>query len=63
MKDLLLITCPSCGYLIYGRLWRCPGCGGADVGDKNKSVENKESHQDLQSSTMADFLAVKKAHH
>ena len=24
----VLIACPSCGYMVYGRLWRCPGCGG-----------------------------------
>jgi len=25
----VLIACPRCGYMIYGRLWRCPGCGGS----------------------------------
>jgi lipopolysaccharide biosynthesis regulator YciM len=25
----VLISCPRCGYMIYGRLWRCPGCGGS----------------------------------
>ena len=24
----VLITCPRCGHMVYGRLWRCPGCGG-----------------------------------
>ena len=26
----VLIACPRCGYMVYGRLWRCPGCGGSD---------------------------------
>ena len=25
----VLIACPRCGYMVYGRLWRCPGCGGS----------------------------------
>jgi hypothetical protein len=25
----VLIACPKCGYMVYGRLWRCPGCGGS----------------------------------
>jgi hypothetical protein len=25
----VLISCPTCGYMVYGRLWRCPGCGGS----------------------------------
>ena len=25
----VLISCPRCGYMVYGRLWRCPGCGGS----------------------------------
>jgi hypothetical protein len=34
MENVLLITCPKCGYTINGRLWRCPQCGDTDPGHK-----------------------------
>jgi hypothetical protein len=60
MDDMLLITCPKCGYMVYGRLWRCPGCGGAD---NRKPEKNKESRQDFLGMIIAAFLGVKKPRH
>jgi len=47
MEKLVLITCPRCGYMINGRLWRCPGCGGADINDT--SGVSRESQPEYKS--------------
>ena len=44
MNNLLLITCQKCGYMINGRPWRCPGCGGAK--DKPETGESVNSNQE-----------------
>jgi hypothetical protein len=31
MNKSVLITCPKCGRMIAGRLWRCPECGGSET--------------------------------
>jgi predicted nucleic-acid-binding Zn-ribbon protein len=49
MKKLVHITCPKCGHMINGRLWRCPECGGSD----HKSGKIKKSHQKFWSRIIA----------
>jgi len=52
MKNTLLITCPKCDYVINGRLWRCPGCGGSD--DNHPRPEKiKKSQQEFWSRLIA----------
>jgi len=60
MDDMLLITCPKCGYMVYGRAWRCPGCGGAE---NRKSKKSKESRLDYLGMTIAAFLGARKPRH
>jgi transposase len=43
MKKLVHITCPKCGHMIKGRLWRCPECGGSD--NIRESGKSKKSRQ------------------
>ena len=43
MDNTLLITCQKCGYMIFGRAWRCPGCGGAS--DKHGTVKRSNTGQ------------------
>jgi rubrerythrin len=56
MDGILLITCPKCGYMIYGRTWRCPGCGGAG---SHQPEKNKESRQNFLSKIIAAFLGAR----
>jgi len=46
--------------MIYGRPWRCPGCGGAE---NRRSEKNKESRQDFLSKIIAAFLGARKPCH
>jgi hypothetical protein len=43
MDNILLITCQKCGYMINGRPWRCPGCGGAE--DKRETAMNRGTNR------------------
>jgi hypothetical protein len=52
MKNPLLITCPRCGYMIHGRLWRCPGCGGIGI-DGGMPEKGKEPQPGLSSAILA----------
>jgi len=58
MKDFLLITCQKCGYMINGRPWRCPGCGGAN--DNHKSGKSSKTRPGFLSMTIAAFLGARK---
>ena len=58
MKKSVHITCPKCGHMIKGRLWRCPECGGAD--NKHKPGKLKNPHQNPWSRIIAVLRARKK---
>ena len=47
MKNTVLISCPNCGYMINGRPWRCPKCGGFK--NLSKSNKDRKSRQDFRS--------------
>jgi len=58
LKDAVHITCPKCGYMVSGRLWRCPGCGGSDNDDEPGKV--RESYQNIGSIIIAALGALMK---
>jgi ribosomal protein L37AE/L43A len=49
-KDSILITCPTCGHMVYGRLWRCPDCGASQY---NKPGSGAKPPQESGSTTTA----------
>jgi len=52
-KNSILITCPKCGHMIYGRLWRCPECGALE--NINKSRHDAEPRQESGRTTPASL--------
>jgi len=58
MKKSVHITCPKCGHMIKGRLWRCPECGGSD--STRESGKSKKSRQSLWNRIVAALSTRKK---
>jgi len=58
MKDAVHITCPKCGYMVSGRLWRCPECGGSD--NNGEPGKSREWYQNIGSMIIAALSTLMK---